>query len=304
MGETFGLITSDHTSTFGGLIDVKEELTELDDAVAIHSLEFEHDTTADLALQANRPILEELNIDPRLLNQPAISSPSTMNVTTAAKRKSESVLPVDRIGGATLMTALSSETPPTVEDPSIEAGPTNSEAVPPVAKRARLGSRSRLSDSEGRALHHTTPAVSESDTSRPGHLDHYFKARTAHVSATPVNVPKPMSTCGIASKSRLFPSRCPTFTGTIEPTPSPTAAKTTSTMTGFPASTSPQASASAESHMPPRCCVDGLARSQRLFSLATNIDACALVIQESGEFYLFMDMRAEFKWVSHEMTSK
>ena len=56
--------------------------------------------------------------------------------------------------------------------------------------------------------------------------------------------------------------------------------------------------------MLPRCCVDGLTCSQHLFSLATNIDARALVIQESGEFYLFMDMRAEFKWVSHEMTSK
>ncbi|KAG6379440.1 hypothetical protein JVT61DRAFT_11910 [Boletus reticuloceps] len=56
--------------------------------------------------------------------------------------------------------------------------------------------------------------------------------------------------------------------------------------------------------MLPRCRVNGLTHSQRLFSLATNIDACALVIMESSEFYLFMDMRAEFKWVSHEMMSK
>lgn len=52
---------------------------------------------------------------------------------------------------------------------------------------------------------------------------------------------------------------------------------------------SPQASEA--SHMLPRFCVDSLTRSQRLFSLATNIDARALVITESKEFYLFMDMR-------------
>ncbi|KAF8423457.1 hypothetical protein L210DRAFT_3570273 [Boletus edulis BED1] len=298
-GETFGLIFSDHTSTFGGLIDVKEELTELDDAVAIHSLEFEHDATADLALQASRPILEGLNINPQLLNQPATDSPSAVNVTTAAKRKSESVLHVDRVGGATLTTTLTTTTSPTIKDPSVEAAPADSEAVPPVAKRARLGSRSQLSDSEpeGQTPHCAMPAVAESDTSRPGHLNYYFKARTAHVSAraTPVNAPKPTSTCGIVSKSGSFPSRCPTSTGTgIVAT------------TGFPSASTPrpQASASAESHMLPRCRVDGLTRSQRLFSLATNIDARALVLSESGEFYLFMDMRAESKWVSHEMTSK
>lgn len=66
--EMFGLITSDHTSSFGGLINVKEELTNLDDAVMIQSLDFEHDATADLALQASRPILEELQIDLQLLD--------------------------------------------------------------------------------------------------------------------------------------------------------------------------------------------------------------------------------------------
>ncbi|KAF8124424.1 hypothetical protein EV363DRAFT_1540574 [Boletus edulis] len=294
-GETFGLISSDHTSTFGGLIDAKEELTELDDAVAIHSLEFEHDAAADLALQASRPVLEGLNIGPQLLNQPATDSPSAVNVTTAAKHKSESALHVDRVGGATLTTTTS----PTTKDPSVEAAPADSEAVPPVAKRARLGSRSQLSDSEpeGQTPRCAMPAVAESDTSRPGHLNYYFKARTAHVSAraTPANAPKPTSTCGVVSKSGSFPSRCPTSTGTgIVAT------------AGFPSASTPrpQASASAESHMLPRCRVDGLTRSQRLFSLATNIDARALVLSESGEFYLFMDMRAESKWVSHEMTSK
>ncbi|KAG6379441.1 hypothetical protein JVT61DRAFT_11916 [Boletus reticuloceps] len=153
-GETFGLITSDHTSTFGGLIDIKEELTELDDAAAIvlHSLEFEHDTTTDLALQASRPILEGLNIDPWLLNEPATGSPTAANVATAAKRKSESVLPVDRVGRAALATAPSF---PTIEDSSVKTAPVDLDTAPPVAKRARLGSRS---EAQGWGLHCAMPA--------------------------------------------------------------------------------------------------------------------------------------------------
>ena len=138
---------------FGGLIDIKEELTELDDAVTIHSLEFEHDTTADLAFQASRPILKELNIDLQLLNQPA--RPNTVNAATATKRKLESMLPIDRVGAAAptttlTTTTLSSETSfiASVEASPIEASPVNSEAMPSVAKRAWLGSLSELSDSD------------------------------------------------------------------------------------------------------------------------------------------------------------
>ena len=87
-GETFGLITSDHASTFGGLVDVKEEPTNLelnDTSIMIQSLEFKHDSTADLTLQASRPLLEELEIDLQLLNQPA--SRSAVNTSTTATKR-------------------------------------------------------------------------------------------------------------------------------------------------------------------------------------------------------------------------
>lgn len=48
----------------------------------------------------------------------------------------------------------------------------------------------------------------------------------------------------------------------------------------------------------------GQAPSQRLFSIATGIDPCSLTIQDSDECYLFVDMRAELKWLSYQMTSK
>ena len=47
----------------------------------------------------------------------------------------------------------------------------------------------------------------------------------------------------------------------------------------------------------------GLTRSQLLFSVGTSIDARALKITGDDEFYLFMDMRAEFQWTSFGMTA-
>jgi len=46
-----------------------------------------------------------------------------------------------------------------------------------------------------------------------------------------------------------------------------------------------------------------LTRSERLFSLATKTDVRSMSIRDDGEFYLFMDMRAENLWASFNMTS-
>jgi hypothetical protein len=55
---------------------------------------------------------------------------------------------------------------------------------------------------------------------------------------------------------------------------------------------------------PPARSMAGLTRSQSLFSLYTGVDACALAINSSKEFYLFMDLRAEQRWVSYNMNSR
>ena len=113
-GKVFGLITSDHASTFGGLLHVKEELAE-DDAIMPHpdSLEFEHDSTADLALHTSRPILEELRVDLHLLDQPqgaqhTMTTGGTETIT-AAKCKLESMSPTNTIyiNNASIMTKTS-----------------------------------------------------------------------------------------------------------------------------------------------------------------------------------------------------
>lgn len=47
----------------------------------------------------------------------------------------------------------------------------------------------------------------------------------------------------------------------------------------------------------------GLTRSQLLFSIGTAMDIRSLAVHGDTEFYLFMDMRAEFQWTSFAMTS-
>ncbi|KAG2335241.1 hypothetical protein BDR05DRAFT_846031, partial [Suillus weaverae] len=48
----------------------------------------------------------------------------------------------------------------------------------------------------------------------------------------------------------------------------------------------------------------GMSRSQHFFTITTRIDAHAMEISSSVEFHLFMDMRAEFAWISFKMTPK
>jgi hypothetical protein len=47
-----------------------------------------------------------------------------------------------------------------------------------------------------------------------------------------------------------------------------------------------------------------LTHSQRLFSIATDTDVRMLVIKEQHEFFLFMDIRADWQWTSFSMTPR
>ncbi|KAG1823695.1 uncharacterized protein BJ212DRAFT_1261784, partial [Suillus subaureus] len=48
----------------------------------------------------------------------------------------------------------------------------------------------------------------------------------------------------------------------------------------------------------------GMSCSQHFFTIATSIDAHTMEISSSVEFHLFMDMRAEFTWISFQMMPK
>ncbi|KAI5980893.1 hypothetical protein EDD15DRAFT_2183076, partial [Pisolithus albus] len=51
-------------------------------------------------------------------------------------------------------------------------------------------------------------------------------------------------------------------------------------------------------------CIAGKTRSQQIFSIATGIPPESLTVNGEDEFYLFMEMRAEFGWLSYQMTSR
>ncbi|KAL6299496.1 hypothetical protein BKA93DRAFT_829872 [Sparassis latifolia] len=52
----------------------------------------------------------------------------------------------------------------------------------------------------------------------------------------------------------------------------------------------------------PQFTISGLTASQQLFSIATGINALSISITTDDEFYLFMDLRSEQKWVSYSMS--
>ncbi|KAI0673878.1 hypothetical protein C8Q78DRAFT_1186282 [Trametes maxima] len=52
----------------------------------------------------------------------------------------------------------------------------------------------------------------------------------------------------------------------------------------------------------PQVHIVGLSPSQRLFSLATGLNPLSTTISSGDEFFLFMNLRAEHKWASYNMT--
>jgi hypothetical protein len=84
-GETFGLVASDNATTFGGLLIKVEETL---DAELTHDFEVQTDSftggTLDFATEASRSIMiEDWQIDPALLDQPAVCSSSTKSPTNS-----------------------------------------------------------------------------------------------------------------------------------------------------------------------------------------------------------------------------
>ncbi|KIK80690.1 hypothetical protein PAXRUDRAFT_764767 [Paxillus rubicundulus Ve08.2h10] len=68
-GEVFGLMKSDYSTTFNGLLLVKEELSDVEDEAA-RSLNFNNNKAINLALHASRAVIfDEWQIDPAMLEQ-------------------------------------------------------------------------------------------------------------------------------------------------------------------------------------------------------------------------------------------
>ncbi|KAG0694993.1 hypothetical protein DFH29DRAFT_880333 [Suillus ampliporus] len=266
-GETFSLVTSDHVATFGGLL-IKEENVEKG---LLDSFDSSVDPVTgediDLAFLASRNvIINEWQIDPALLTLPAEASRPMQ--PSVSKRKAVCI-------------SLDSD------DEADASGGT-------IKKLRTLA----LSGS-------AVPSAAPGD----GRLDTYFSSgRTAVTSAginnsimpTTSKLPPEFSqdclmppSAGInnsINSADIDNSIVPTSTSKLPPKFSP----------DCPALTS----AGINNSITAASLATGQTRSQRLFSIATGVDPRSLTFQNSDEFYLFMDMRAEFKWLSYQMTSK
>jgi hypothetical protein len=213
--EAFGLTQSDHASTFGDMIDIKEELTEIeiDEAVPVtNSLSFDHDAAANLTLQVTRPILEELHIDPSLLDQPwkaearksaklpvplvPVLSSQPVKSITITKRKLELLITNEALESHLSLASKLIKSPVDVQTPPIKA------PRPPITKQAQLGSD--LDRAQSEATSTLAPAhVTSVASPRPptGQLNHYFKTMARFpLTITPSNVLKPMSLHGVSAQ--------------------------------------------------------------------------------------------------------
>ncbi|KAG0692816.1 hypothetical protein DFH29DRAFT_1043843 [Suillus ampliporus] len=271
-GETFGLVTSENTTTFGGLL-VKEETVEMD-------LAQDFDVGMDdLAFQAShRVIIEEWQIDPALLQQPAsramlpmLPSPTKRKVVSldsdddegdsgsTAKKLRTLVSPSSSVQKCRLIVKL------TAQHQVLETS---------MATFPRAGINNSITpESSAGIINSITPESSQR-----------YPAFTS---------PAPGSTIQSSQHYPAFTS--PALGSTIRLLPNPPSA-------GINNSITPESSTGINDSITPQAA--GQTPSQLFFSIATGIDPRSLTIRDSDEFYLFMDMRAEFKWLSYQMTSK
>ncbi|KAI5997494.1 hypothetical protein EDD15DRAFT_2573122 [Pisolithus albus] len=259
-GETFGLVESEHSRTFGGLL--KEEPAQCTIGSGPPTWEIDTDNLAEEALSITQDVLfNEWHIDPKLLDQPANPSSQTSpamattpaDTTSTTQRRSRNV-PGSGQSDSLTATAVSDRSQVTLDSffrissaPDKMQGPTMPATNPPA---------------ESRRLEPVLPALPALDES-----------------ATAASPPNPES-----HASCLRPDDLMTALMAVHgppPPPPPTNLSTRRVQ-----------------------CIAGKTRSQQIFSIATGIPPESLTVNGEDEFYLFMEMRAEFGWLSYQMTSR
>ncbi|KAG1783479.1 hypothetical protein EV702DRAFT_1208420, partial [Suillus placidus] len=301
--EHFGLVESSFASTFGGLLDVKaEEDSPIDLNMSrnklLEALGDDGDAV-DLVLRSTRAeILEEFDIDPRLLSMPEAQAEPLLlfflYYTRLFLRKihSSSSGPSSSTTHDSSSSTTHSSSSSTTHDSSYEKFTPLPLALLPLLHMTLLP----LLHMALLPLLHTTlltknPLLFSSSTT---HDSSYEKFTDPHLQGiSPITLDH-----FLKPRSRLpyckAPSRWPTDTDGSTQCQLPAVT---------PSSTPPNPVAGTIALAPiPR--PPGMTLSQHFFTIATRIDACAMHISSNVEFHLFMDMRAEFVWISFKMTPK
>ncbi|KAG2106101.1 hypothetical protein BD769DRAFT_1366791 [Suillus cothurnatus] len=283
-GETFGLVVSDHIATFGGFL-VKEENVEkglLDSFEP--SVDSETGEDVDLAFLASRNvIINEWQIDPALLTLPAKTSRPMVSNVTHFHSTFLRIL-IFRFDKAPSAVSLDSDDDEV--DASNAVKKLRTLALPSSSEVPTMGPGAGLLDAYFPSVRDvkSSKEVCSSTylwyilklSSLAGSLTGHALASTIR-SSLPINDTRYVNSPLINATTRKLPP--PEF---LQDHPVCSSAGVNNSVT----------------------VAAGQTRSQRLFSISTGIDPRSLTFQSSDEFYMFMDMQAEFKWLSYQMTSK
>ncbi|THG92922.1 hypothetical protein EW026_g8156 [Hermanssonia centrifuga] len=264
-GETFGLVVSDHSLTFGGLLQIKDEPDLENDK--LEELISNHEGNWDAA-----GVLRDLQIDPTLLHQPASGEsvphqrldPSWL---TSALARSPETLPTVTAGPALRAPNLNTSTdalataPDSIEYPSAKVTEIRIGQSYTASSPATRNSQLQLST----YFANQHRIVTSMDNPKPEDGN----AQVA-VQGSPTNVP--IAASDIVSNLRIHALRA---------------------LLPAPADDTTNGSGS-----------DGLTRSERLFAIHTGINPLSLKISSDSEFYTFMDLRFEEEWASYKMMSR
>ncbi|PSR71595.1 hypothetical protein PHLCEN_2v12525 [Hermanssonia centrifuga] len=318
--ETFGLVVSDHNLTFGGLLQIKDEL---DEDRKLEDLLSEREEELDVTT-----VLHDLNIDPALLHQPEPSgctishrpfhpsaSPLALggthsSITTSSSGPSnvdgllgsltESSSSWDNLADGhcsmegTLerveMKALTSAQ--VVGDLIIDLTKESEEPTSTKRKQATLETVAGLGPPV-KKLRTQAPVTQNklNATSKAGQLQlspFFSDQRHAVMLGVPDDVAKNL---GSGSAPDL-PSKTPPVPCQDKPA-SPSLINMLSSP--LPVVHGPDVAGSNLQH---------LSRSERLFALNTGMNPQSLQINSDIEFYAFMDLRLEHGWATYKMNSR
>ncbi|KAG2351926.1 hypothetical protein BDR07DRAFT_1385102 [Suillus spraguei] len=280
-GETFGLVMSDHITTFRGLLVKKEDIEDEPLGTFDSTTDLVTGEEVDLALQASRNIfINESQIDPALLEHPAGASKTLSSRLLVASTMAMPLSPMKQ-----KVTSFDSD----------DQDDGNS-----MAKKLRLICQDNVLQ---------LVSLSNSPPSTAGKLDEYFSSVSDFPPSTSTSINNSTgitsagtTSAGINNSIGITSTSIGTTSTGINNSIGITSASINNSITASTRTTS----TSINNSITPSARISsaGQTPSQRLFSIATGIDPHSLTIKDSDEFYLFMDMWAEFKWLSYQMTSR
>ncbi|KAK6969492.1 hypothetical protein R3P38DRAFT_3500892 [Favolaschia claudopus] len=272
--EKFGIVPSAHADTFDGLFLIKPEPEDEDvDSMGLEDVYSEQ--PGEMYTHHRAILIEELNLDPKLFDQPldvGLSLPQPKQIRESEAENLEAVTPISSVS---IAQPRNSDIAMMDIGLSVSAGPIRS-----------TGQKRKQSDQDDLAVQIPTidtASDTKPQTKKPRIDKPVYPIFAAHPGPAASQMPL-SSTPNISSGSNSTSYCVPTTIAT------------------------PSVQLSVEELNKPLPLPDGTASkltpSQLLFQTGTGINPRTLQIAYGAEFYAFMDLRLQRQWKTFEMTPK